>query len=104
MAGSDRCVVAVTGASADAPPPGLLPLPDGCEPRFITSRAQLAADAADADVVFAWQPRLDWVEACWGWSPRLRWVAAATTGVDWLLFPALADSDVVCRSKIGFAS
>jgi hypothetical protein len=81
VADSGRCVIAVTGASAGAPPPGLLPAPEGCELRFIESREQLARDAADADVVFAWQPRLDWIEASWGWSPRLRWIAAATTGV-----------------------
>jgi hypothetical protein len=81
VADSGRCVIAVTGASAGAPPPGLLPASEGCELRFIESREQLACDAADADVVFAWQPRLDWIEASWGWSPRLRWIAAATTGV-----------------------
>jgi phosphoglycerate dehydrogenase-like enzyme len=79
----------------------LLPAPEGCELRFIESREQLARDAADADVVFAWQPRLDWIEASWGWSPRLRWIAAATTGVDWLLFPALAGSDVVVTNSAG---
>jgi phosphoglycerate dehydrogenase-like enzyme len=101
VADSGRCVVAVTGASAGAPPPGLLPAPEGCELRFIESREQLARDAADADVVFAWQPRLDWIEASWGWSPRLRWIAAATTGVDWLLFPALTGSDVVVTNSAG---
>ena len=101
MADSGKCVIAVTGASADAPPPGLLPAPADCELRFIESREQLARDAADADVVFAWQPRLDWVEASWGWSPRLRWIAVAAAGVDWLLFPALAGSDVVVTNSAG---
>ena len=101
MADSGKCVIAVTGASADAPPPGLLPAPKDCELRFIESREQLARDAADADVVFAWQPRLDWVEANWGWSPRLRWIAVAAAGVDWLLFPALAGSDVVVTNSAG---
>jgi phosphoglycerate dehydrogenase-like enzyme len=101
VADSGKCVIAVTGASADAPPPGLLPAPADCELRFIESREQLARDAADADVVFAWQPRLNWVEASWGWSPRLRWIAVAATGVDWLLFPALASSDVVVTNSAG---
>jgi len=101
MAASGDCVIAVAGASADAPPPGLDVAPEGCELRFITSREQLAAEAADADVVFAWEPRLDWFEACWGWSPRLRWIAAASAGVDYLMFPALASGDVVVTNSAG---
>jgi phosphoglycerate dehydrogenase-like enzyme len=95
------CVVAVTGASADAPPPGLATPPDGCELRFITSRERLATDAADADVVFSWQPRLDWLQACWGWNSRLRWIATSNAGVDWLLFPELTSSDVIVTNSAG---
>jgi phosphoglycerate dehydrogenase-like enzyme len=92
------CVVAVVGMSPDVPP---LAMPDGCEVRFIASREQLVRDAADADVVFAWQPRLDWIRACWGWSSRLRWIATASAGVDWLMFPALVESDVVVTNSAG---
>jgi phosphoglycerate dehydrogenase-like enzyme len=95
------CVVAVTGASAAAPPPGLADPPPGCDLRFISTRESLVRDAADAEVVFAWQPWLDWLSASWGWSSRLRWIAAATAGVDWLLFPALAGSDVTVTNSAG---
>jgi len=95
---SDKCVVAVVGTTVDVPLPAA---PEGCELRFITSREQLASDAADAEVVFAWEPRLDWIETCWGWSPRLRWIAAASAGVDSLMFPALIDSDVVVTNSAG---
>ena len=94
-------VIAVTGVGAEAAPPGLEIPPDGCELRFITSAEQLAADAADAEVVFAWEPRLDWYERCWGWSPALRWIAAAHAGVDYLMFPALAGSDVTVTNSAG---
>jgi phosphoglycerate dehydrogenase-like enzyme len=97
---SDKCVVAVVGTSADVPLPAEL-VPAGCELRFVTSREQLARDAADADVVFAWEPRLDWIQTCWGWSPRLRWIAAASAGVDYLMFPALIDSDVIVTNSAG---
>jgi phosphoglycerate dehydrogenase-like enzyme len=90
--------VAVVGASADVPLPAG---PEGCELRFVTAREQLASDAADADVVFAWEPRLDWIETCWGWSRRLRWIAAASAGVDYLMFPALIGSDVVVTNSAG---
>lgn len=95
------CVVAVLGASGDAPPPGLERPPPGCELRFVPDRESLAREAADADVAFVWQPQLDWLATEWGWSNRLRWIAAATVGVDWLLFPALADSDVVVTNCAG---
>jgi phosphoglycerate dehydrogenase-like enzyme len=93
-----ECVVAVVGTSPDVPLP---PAPEGCQFRFITSREQLVRDAADADVVFTWEPRLDWMRVCWGWSNRLRWIAAASAGVDWLMFPALVESDVVVTNSAG---
>jgi phosphoglycerate dehydrogenase-like enzyme len=101
MRGSGSCVVAVVGASAGAPPPGLERCPEGCDLRFAPDRESLAREAADAEVAFVWQPRLDWLAAEWAWSARLRWVAAATVGVDSLLFPALVDSDIVVTNCAG---
>ena len=101
MDGSGSCVVAVVGASPDEPPPGLERRPEGCGLRFVRDRKSLARGAADADVAFVWQPRLDWLATEWGWSKRLRWVAAATVGVDSLLFPALVDSDIVVTNSAG---
>ena len=78
MRDPDSCVVAVAGASAGAPPPGLQQPPDGCDLRFIPDRESLAREAADADVAFVWQPRLDWLATEWdgvsgsaGWPRRL---------------------------------
>src|SRR5579875_3178370 len=82
-----KCVVAVVATSADVPLPAA-PALAGCEVRFVTSREQLASEAADADVVFAWEPRLGWI-------------AAATAGVDHLMFPALIESDVVVTNSAG---
>jgi phosphoglycerate dehydrogenase-like enzyme len=100
MRDAGSCVVAVAGASADAPPPGLEQPPAGCELRFIPDSGSLAR-AADADVAFVWPPRLDWLATHWGWSKRLRWIATSTVGVDWLLFPALADSEIVVTNSAG---
>jgi phosphoglycerate dehydrogenase-like enzyme len=98
------CVVAILGASADSPPPGLAEPPAGCDLRFIPTRESLVSDAADADAVFAWVPRLDWLATEWGWSERLRWVSASTVGVDWLLFGDLVRSDVVVTNSAGVFS
>jgi phosphoglycerate dehydrogenase-like enzyme len=101
MRAQGPCVVAVLGSAATAPPPGLDgPLP-GCDLRFITSPESLAASAADTEVVFAWDPVPGWLPGCWQLLGRLRWIAAATAGVDWLLFPELAASDVVVTNSAG---
>jgi hypothetical protein len=56
------CVVAVAGAPDSDPPPGLaLPLP-GCDVRLIATPGDLVTQAADAEVVFIWEPRPDWRE------------------------------------------
>lgn len=95
------CVVAVVGASPDAPPPGLSAEWPGCEIRFIPTRDRLASDAADAEIVFAWEPWIGWLRESWGFSKNLRWIAAATVGVDWLLFPELTGSDVIVTNSAG---
>ena len=94
-------VVAVLGASAGSPPPGLAePLP-GCDLRFIPTRQSLSTEAAEADAVFLWEPGLDWIATEWGWSKRLRWIATSTVGIEWLLFPELVRSDVVVTNSAG---
>jgi phosphoglycerate dehydrogenase-like enzyme len=93
-------VVAVAGVEPGERPAGLPATWPGCELRLISSADQLVREAADADVVFLWE-RVDWLRACWGWSRRLQWVAAPTAGVEWLLFPELADSDVVVTNAAG---
>ena len=95
------CVLAVVGATADAPPPGLSAELAGCDVRFISSPESLTRDAADAEIVLAWEPWIGWLRESWGWSSNLRWIAAATVGVDWLLFPELARSDVIVTNSAG---
>ncbi|HEY4464513.1 MAG TPA: D-2-hydroxyacid dehydrogenase [Streptosporangiaceae bacterium] len=95
------CVVAIAGASPDAPPPGLSAGLPGCDIRFIPARERLASDAADAEIVFAWEPWTGGLRESWGFTPNLRWIAAATVGVDWLLFPELAGSDVIVTNSAG---
>lgn len=95
------CVVAVAGASADAPPPGLSEQLPGCDLRFTATPGSLLEEAADAEVLLIWQPSPGWLRASWGALPRLRWIATATAGVDWLLSPGLAASDVAVTNSAG---
>ncbi len=93
-------VLAVVGASAGAPPPGLPGQWPGYRIRFVATGPQLATEAAEAEIVFLWD-QVDWLRERWGWSRRLRWIAAPTAGVDWLLFPGLVDSDVLVTNAAG---
>jgi phosphoglycerate dehydrogenase-like enzyme len=97
---ADSSVVAILGASAADPPPGLEQVIPGCDLRFAETSDQLTA-AADAEVAYIWPPRADWLSAHWGWSSRLRWIATSTVGVDWLLFPELVSSDVIITNSAG---
>lgn len=99
---AEHPVLAVTGTSVDVrPPPGLSAESAGCDVRFVSSAEGLVRDAADAEIVFAWEPRAGWLRQSWGWSAKLRWIAAATAGVDWLLFPELVGSDVIVTNSAG---
>jgi phosphoglycerate dehydrogenase-like enzyme len=93
-------VLAVVGAPADAPPPGLPGHWPGYRVRFVATGPELVTSAAGAEIVFLWDT-VDWLRRWWGWSDRLRWVAAPTAGVDWLLFPGLVDSDVLVTNAAG---
>src|SRR5262249_40341022 len=100
MPAGDLCVVAILGASAAAPPPGLEHAIPGCDLRFAEAGDQLQA-ASDAEVAYIWSPRAEWLSAHWGWSPQLRWIATSTVGVEWLLFPELVGSDVILTNSAG---
>ena len=93
-------VVAILGASAADPPPGLgAASPDAIS--ALPKPATSSAAAADAEVAYIWPPRADWLPGHWGWAPRLRWIATSTVGVDWLLFPDLVSSDVILTNSAG---
>lgn len=93
-------VLAVAGATADAPPPGLPPQWPGYDIRFISSGRQFAREAADAEIIFLWE-RVGWLRESWDSRAGLRWIATATAGVDWLLFPELTSSDVTVTNAAG---
>jgi phosphoglycerate dehydrogenase-like enzyme len=100
VAARDSCVVAILGASAADPPPGLDHRVPGCDLRFVETSERLEA-AADAEVAYIWPAGSDWLPAHWGWSHRLRWIAASTVGVDRLMFPELVGSDVIVTNSAG---
>jgi phosphoglycerate dehydrogenase-like enzyme len=96
-----RPVVAVLGASADEPPPGIEPAADIADLRFVADAAAAAEELPQADAIFFWRAPRGWIEDAFGRATRLRWIQSASDGVDGLLFPALTERDVQVTNARG---
>jgi phosphoglycerate dehydrogenase-like enzyme len=94
-------LVVVCGASADEPPPGIAPGAELADLRYAADADALHATIADADALFFWRARKGWIEERFGDASRLRWIQSASDGVDGLLFPALAASEVMVTNARG---
>jgi len=98
---SERPIVAVLGATADEPPPGIEPAFDLADVRYARTSDDVPAVIPDADAIFSWGARRSWLEDVFADATRLRWIQSASDGVDGLLFPALVESDVVVTNARG---
>ena len=98
---SARARVAVMGATAEDPPPGIGAIADTVELAFADDVPTLASALEGTDVLFAWQPRSALLAGAWGSATELRWIQSASAGVDKLLFPELAASHVVLTNARG---
>ena len=96
-----RPVIAVLGASADEPPPGIDEAARDAELRFAADGHALRSQIADVDAIYYWRAERAWVEDSFDVAARLRWIQTASDGVDGLLFPALASSDVAVTNARG---
>ena len=81
-------------------PPGMAPAERLADVRYATE-PQLAASLPGADVLFVWDFLSGALAAQWPQAGALRWVHVAGAGVDRLLFPELASSDVVVTNSRG---
>jgi phosphoglycerate dehydrogenase-like enzyme len=98
---TDRPIVLVVDARGDEPPPGLGEAGHLADVRRVTDEGALADALPDAEALFAWGGVRDWLRDSWGLADRIRWIQTASDGVDGLLFPALAESDVVVTNARG---
>jgi len=71
------------------------------EVRFAPDATTLRSALGDADAVFFFHGSKPDLEEAWPLATTLRWVQSASDGVDGLLFPALAQSDVVVTNARG---
>lgn len=81
--------------------PGLDGLPDGAEVRTVSAEADLREALPQADVLVVTDFRTGLLERCWPAEPKLKWVHATSAGVDALLFPALAESNIPITNAKG---
>ena len=94
----DRPVIAVL--EGVRPVRGLERVAELAELRITTADA--LADALDgADVLYLWDYFSGALPAAWHAAGSLRWLHVAAAGVDKLLFPALAESNVVVTNAHG---
>ena len=98
---SARARVAVMGATAEDPPPGVGAIADTVELAFADDVPTLASALEGTDVLLAWHPRSALLAGAWGSATELRWIQSASAGVDKLLFPELAASHVVLTNARG---
>ena len=98
---TERPVVVVVGAGADAPPPGIEMAGDVVELRYAPDAESLERSLADAHALFAWRPDPAWLPAAWPPSQQLRWIQSASAGVDMLLFPELIETEIVVTNARG---
>ena len=94
-------IVAVLGATVDERPPGIDPAASLAELRYAGTAEEVAGAIAEADAVFSWGAPRAWLRDAFPTAAKLRWVQSASDGVDGLLFPELASSEVVVTNARG---
>lgn len=98
---TERTRVVVMGAEESDPPPGIRMIEEAVDLAFATTVEDLARKLESAEVLFAWRPDREVLQAAWPRAARLCWIQAAWAGVDELLFPELVESNVVLTNARG---
>jgi phosphoglycerate dehydrogenase-like enzyme len=93
-------LVVVLGEVNDRPP-GIEAALDDVELRYAAGAEELAELAPSTQAVYFWRADRDQLPSAWTRFERLRWIQSASAGVDFLLFPALVQSDVVVTNARG---
>jgi phosphoglycerate dehydrogenase-like enzyme len=84
----------------EVPPPQIASIERLADVRHARA-AELADALPGAEILFLWDFWSDAVAAAWPYADSLRWVHIASAGVDRLLFPDLAASDVTVTNSRG---
>jgi len=95
-----RPTIVVLARHADDRPPHLEQLEDRADV-VVTDASGLAEAVTGADALFLWDFFSSALRDVWPHCARLRWVHVAAAGVDSLVFPELADSEMVVTNARG---
>ena len=98
---SARPVVAVLGATAEDPPPGIGAAEAIADVRFAADGDAVRSVLPGAEAILWWGAERGWLEDAWDVAASLRWIQAASDGVDRLLFPGIAERGVVVTNARG---
>lgn len=93
--------VVVLVAPGESELAGLDGLPGEVEVQTVSAEADLRKALLHADVLVVTDFRTGLLERCWPANPKIKWVHATSAGVDALLFPALAESDIPITNAKG---
>ena len=94
-------LVAVVLGEAGHRPPGIEAAAADVDLRYAAGTEDLLRLAPEAEAVFVWRADADPLPTAWPRFERLRWIQSASAGVDQLLFPGLAASEVVLTNARG---
>lgn len=98
---AERVQIAVLTAPGEDDLPGLEGLGDEASVQHIRSEKEIAAVLPSTDILVVTDFRTGVLRQIWPAENRIRWVHATSAGVDALMFPELAGSDVVVTNARG---
>ena len=94
-------IIAIQGAAGADDVPGIDRLADQAELRFAATVDELRQALVGADIMLGWDFSAGGLDQAWDEAGDLRWVHWAGAGVDAMMFPELAASDVVLTNSRG---
>lgn len=94
-------VITVLVAPGEAPPPGLSPLQDDARVHLADDEASLRKRLPDSDILLVTDFRTNTLRSAWPLANKLQWMHTSSAGVDAVLFPESAASDVVITNARG---
>jgi phosphoglycerate dehydrogenase-like enzyme len=94
-------IIAIQGAAGVDDVPGIDRLADQAELRFAATVDELRHALVGADIMLGWDFAAGGLDQAWDVAGDLRWVHWAGAGIDAMMFPDFAASDVVLTNSRG---
>lgn len=98
---SAKPIIVIQGAAGADQVPGISAIASDAELRFADSAPALARALPGCGILLGWSFSETSLREVWSHADRLRWIHWTGAGVDAVLFPELAKSDVVLTNSRG---